>query len=103
MLLAVDVGNTETVVGLYGKNDEDLLDHWRIATTAERTGDEHAMLLSGFLCQDRLTFDDVTGLAVPSTVPRLTATMRRMAARYVDVPAVILDPGVKTGMPILYE
>jgi type III pantothenate kinase len=103
MLLAVDVGNTETVVGLYDSSDTDLLDHWRIATNAERTGDEHAMLLSQFLNQHRLTFDEVTGLAVSSTVPRLTATLRRMAARYLDVPTVILEPGVKTGMPILYE
>jgi type III pantothenate kinase len=101
MLLAVDVGNTETVVGLYG--EDDLLDHWRIATNAERTGDEHAMLLTGFLSQHGMNFDQVTGIAVSSTVPRLTATMRRMAARYLDVPTVILEPGVKTGMPILYE
>jgi type III pantothenate kinase len=101
MLLAVDVGNTETVVGLYG--DTELVDHWRIATNAERTGDEHAMLLSQFLSQHGLTFDHVTGIAVSSTVPRLTATLRRMAVRYLDVPTVVLEPGVKTGMPILYE
>src|SRR2546425_11367741 len=101
MLLAVDVGNTETVVGLYG--DSELLDHWRIATNAERTGDEHAMLFSQFLAQHALTFEKVTGVAVSSTVPRLTATMQRMASRYLDVPTVILGPGVKTGMPILYE
>ena len=101
MLLAVDVGNTETVVGLYG--DAELLDHWRIATNAERTGDEHAMLLSQFLSQHGMTFEKVTGIAVSSTVPRLTATMQRMATRYLSVPTVILGPGVKTGMPILYE
>jgi type III pantothenate kinase len=101
VLLAVDVGNTETVVGLYG--DVELLDHWRIATNAERTGDEHAMLLTGFLAQHGLSFDEVTGITVSSTVPRLTATMRRMASRYLEVPTVILEPGVKTGMPILYE
>jgi type III pantothenate kinase len=103
VLLAVDVGNTETVVGLYDRNDTDVLDHWRIATNAERTGDEHALLFTQFLAQRSMTFDDVSGLAVSSTVPRLTSTMRRMAARYVDVPTVILEPGVKTGMPILYE
>jgi len=101
MLLAVDVGNTETVVGLYG--DSELLDHWRIATNAERTGDEHAMLLTQFLAQHGFTFEQVTGIAVSSTVPRLTATMRRMAARYLSVPTVVVGPGVRTGMPILYE
>jgi type III pantothenate kinase len=103
VLLAVDIGNTETVVGLYDANDAELFDHWRLATTDERTGDEHALLFSQFLAQRDLTFSDATGLAVSSTVPRLRATMRRMAARYLDVPTVILEPGVKTGMPILYE
>ena len=84
MLLAVDVGNTETVVGLYG--DVELLDHWRIATNAERTGDEHAMLLSQFLSQHGMTFEKVTGIAVSSTVPRLTATMQRMATRICPFP-----------------
>ena len=103
MLLAVDVGNTETVVGLYDANDTELFDHWRIATNDQRTGDEHALLLSQFLALHKLTFDSVTGVAVSSTVPRLTATMQRLATRYLDVPTVILGPGVKTGMPILYE
>ena len=103
MLLAVDVGNTETVVGLYADSESDLLDHWRIATNAERTGDEHAMLLSQFLAQHDLGFDSITGVAVSSTVPRLRATLERMASRYLDVPTVVLGPGVKTGMPILYE
>jgi type III pantothenate kinase len=103
VLLAVDIGNTETVVGLYADGESDLVDHWRIATNAERTGDEHAMLFSQFLSQHGLTFEKVTGIAVSSTVPRLTATMQRMASRYLDVPTIILGPGVKTGMPILYE
>ena len=68
MLLAVDVGNPETVVGLYADNESDVFDHWRIATIAERTGDEHALLLSQFLAQHDLTFDDVTGVAVSSRV-----------------------------------
>jgi type III pantothenate kinase len=103
VLLAVDIGNTETVVGLYADGESDLVDHWRIATNAERTGDEHAMLFSQFLSQHGLTFEKVTGVAVSSTVPRLTATMQRMASRYLEVPTIILGPGVKTGMPILYE
>src|SRR5207253_3361451 len=80
-----------------------LVDHWRIATNAERSGDEHALLLAQFLSQHGFSFEDVGGVAVSSTVPRLTATMRRMAARYLNVPTVILEPGVRTGMPILYE
>ncbi|MBV9412919.1 MAG: type III pantothenate kinase [Acidimicrobiia bacterium] len=103
MLLAVDIGNSETVVGLYDANDTELFDHWRIATNDQRTGDEHALLLSQFLAQHDLTFDNVTGITVSSTVPRLTATMQRMATRYFEVPTTILGPGVKTGMPILYE
>ena len=80
MLLAIDAGNTQTVVGLYeldgrvrpsGRRPEDgLLDHWRIATDAERTSDELAVLLQGFLALRGLAFSDIDGIAVSSGVPR---------------------------------
>jgi type III pantothenate kinase len=102
MLLAVDVGNTQTVVGLFG--GPDLLDHWRIATNAERTSDEHALLFTQFLEQHGFSFDDdVTGIAVSSVVPRLTAALREMTERYFRFDPVVIEPGVKSGLPILYE
>lgn len=101
MLIAVDAGNTQTVVGLF--EGEELTDHWRIATNADRTSDEHALLLSQFLAQRELGFDDVTGLVVSSTVPRLTAVLRELAERYLRITPVVLEPGTRSGMPILYE
>ena len=101
MLLAVDAGNTQTVVGLYA--GADLVSHWRIATNAERSSDEHALLLGQFLAQEGAGFDRVTGMVVSSTVPRLTVVLQEMADRYLGAPPVVLGPGTKTGMPILYD
>jgi type III pantothenate kinase len=102
MLLVIDVGNTQTVIGLYG--DSDLLDHWRIATNAERTSDEHALLFAQFLDQHGFSFDeDITGIAVSSVVPRLTAALREMTDRYFRFDAVVIEPGIKSGVPILYD
>lgn len=100
-LIAVDAGNTHTVVGLFA--GDDLTDHWRIATNAERTSDEHALLLSQFLAQHGSDFSGVTGMVVSSTVPRLTAVLRELAERYLRVAPVVLEPGVRSGIPILYE
>ena len=101
MLIAVDAGNTHTVVGLF--EGETLTDHWRIATNANRTSDEHALLLSQFLAQHGSWFAEVTGMVVSSTVPRLTAVLRELAERYLSVPPVVLEPGTRSGMPILYD
>jgi type III pantothenate kinase len=101
MLLAIDAGNTQTVIGLY--DGDQLLDTWRIATNAERTSDEHVLLLIQFLSQRGSVLADLTGLVVSSTVPRLTAVLREMASRYLDLVAVVLEPGIRSGMPILYD
>lgn len=102
MLLAVDVGNTHTVVGLF--DGRDLVDHWRIATTADRTSDELALMFQQFLGFHGFSFDDaITGVAVCSGVPEVTAALREMTARYFGFSAVVLEPGVRTGMPILYD
>ncbi len=101
MLLAIDAGNTQTVLGLY--DGDELVDTWRIATNAERTSDEHVVLIIQFLTQRGSTLGDLTGLVVSSTVPRLTAVLREMALRYLDLPAVVLEPGTRSGMPILYD
>jgi type III pantothenate kinase len=113
MLLAIDVGNTQTVIGLYGNDPEaseargaerDLLDHWRIATSAERTSDELALMVQEFLGFHGFSFDeDVDGVALCSSVPSITAAVREMTSRYFGFQAVVVEPGVKTGMPILYE
>jgi type III pantothenate kinase len=101
MLLAIDAGNTDTVLGLY--DGEDLVDHWRIATNARRTSDEHVLLIIQFLTNRGSSLKDLTGLVVSSTVPRLTAVLREMATRYLHVAPVVLEPGTRSGMPILYD
>ena len=102
MLLTLDTGNTETVMGLF--DGTELVSHWRLSTAAERTSDEHALLVSQLLDLEGYAFEEtVTGIAISSTVPSLTATLRDMTRRWFDVPTVVLEPGVKTGMPILID
>ena len=111
MLLVIDVGNTQTVFGAYPSDDlgitngSDLADHWRIATNAERTPDELAMLLRQFFSSRAEDFsgEHIHGVAICSGVPRATAHLRRMCERYLDLTAMVLEPGVKTGMPVLYD
>jgi len=105
VLLAVDAGNTETVIGLFELDGERrLLDTWRLSTQAERTSDEMALLVQEFLAFHGFSFDtDVAGVVVCSGVPRVTAAFREMTERYFGFAAVVLEAGVKTGMPILYD
>ena len=112
MLLAVDAGNTQTVIGLYELDDapaaerrpeQGLLDHWRIATEHDRTTDELAVLLQGLLAFRGFTLDDVDGVAISSGVPRVTANLRDLADRYLDFDPVVIAPGVRTGISIQYE
>ncbi len=105
MLLCIDVGNTQMVIGLF--DGDRLLDHWRIATVAERTSDELALMVRQFLGLHDGTGPGaapaVRGVAVASGVPRVTAALREMTERYFGTPALVLEPGVRTGMPILYD
>ncbi len=106
MLLVIDVGNTQTVVGLYdsGVRSHELLEHWRLATRADQTGDELALTLRQLLSgRDLDLVDDVRGVAVSSGVPSITYELRRMCERYLTVEPVILGTGVRTGMPVLYD
>ena len=104
MLLAVDVGNSETVIGLFEDGAPELVDHWRVATNAERTSDEMALLVQEFLAFHGFSFDtDIAGVAVCSGVPSVTAALRQMSDRYFGFPALVLEAGVKTGVPILYD
>jgi type III pantothenate kinase len=103
MLLTIDVGNTNTVLGLF--DGPDVVEHWRVSTDPERTADELAVLLQGLLRQSTLfTEPDVGGIALCSTVPSVLHELREMCRRYFgDVPAVIVEPGVKTGVPLRYD
>lgn len=96
MLLAVDVGNTQTVLGLYEGGR--LREHWRLATDRTRTGDELGVLLGGML-----DLDAVDGICLASTVPTLIREWERLAERWAEAPIVVVGPGVKTGIPIRYD
>jgi type III pantothenate kinase len=96
MLLAVDVGNTETVFGLY--EGAELGDRWRIATEAQRTGDELGALLSGFV-----DFSTLDGICLSSSVPRLIREYEQVAERWAKAPLLVLGPGVATGLAIHYD
>jgi type III pantothenate kinase len=99
MLLAVDVGNTQTAVGLF--SEKELAASWRFATDVRKTGDEIAALLDGFLRLDGFSRESVSGLAVASVVPRLSGEYSTMASAKFGLEALVVGPGVKTGMPIL--
>jgi type III pantothenate kinase len=102
VLLAADVGNTEIVLGVF--RGPELAHTWRVSTQSERTADELALMLSGFLAQESMSFDSqITGLVVASVVPDVTAAIREMAARYFPAPPVIVGPGTKTGVPVLTD
>jgi type III pantothenate kinase len=101
MLLAIDVGNTNTVLGIF--DGEEVIEHWRIATVPDRTADEIAVVLRGLLEQSPVikNGDGITGIALCSTVPSVLHEMREMCRRYFrEIPAVIVEPGVRTGVPI---
>jgi len=102
MLLAIDVGNTETVVGMF--HGDKLTWHWRYSTVGARTADELALLLGGFLEQQGLSFSrQITGVALASVVPDQTQALRTMVRRYFHFPPVVVEPGTKTGIAILYD
>ncbi len=106
MLLTIDVGNTHTVLGLF--DGEDIVEHWRISTDSRRTADELAVLLQGLMGMHPLLGeelgDGIDGIAICATVPSVLHELREVTRRYYgDVPAVLVEPGVKTGVPILTD
>lgn len=98
MLLAVDIGNTQTHLGAF-KNGK-LLEHWRVATVSHTTADELAASYSVMLKLRGLSIDDISAVIVSSTVPRVTPEYEEMTARYVGERCMVVGPSIKTGMPI---
>lgn len=96
MLLAVDVGNTQTALGLYSGGE--LADNWRVATERSTTADELGVLLAGLL-----DFDDVDGICLASTVPVLVREWEALAGKWADAPLLVVGPGAKTGIAIRYD
>lgn len=106
MLLTIDVGNTHTVLGLF--DGDEIVEHWRISTDARRTADELAVLLHGLMGTHPLLGDElgegVDGISICSTVPSVLHELREVTRRYYgDVPSVLVEPGIKTGVPVLAD
>lgn len=96
MLLAIDVGNTQTVLGLY--DGPRLVEHWRVATERHRTGDELGALVARFV-----DLEELDGVVVSTTVPQLVREYTRFVERYVKAPLLVVGPGTRTGIAIRYD
>jgi type III pantothenate kinase len=101
MLLAIDVGNTNIVLGVF--DGASLIQSWRLQTLRERTADELGLLVDGLFAHSRIERVQIRGVIIGSVVPPLTSTMESMARRYFGATPLIVEPGVNTSMPILYE
>jgi type III pantothenate kinase len=101
MLLAIDVGNTNIVLGVFDR--ETLVHSWRLQTLRERTSDELGLLVAGLFAHSHVDREKVRGVIIGSVVPPLTGTVRAMADLYFGVHTLTVDPAQNTGMPILYD
>ncbi len=101
MLLAVDVGNTNIVLGIY--DGKKLKDSWRISTNRQQTGDEYGIIIKSLLSQSGLAEDCITGIIASSVVPPLMFSLEEMSKRYFHVSPMVIGPGIKTGLNILTD
>jgi type III pantothenate kinase len=98
MLLAVDIGNTQTHLGSF--EGEELVEHWRFQTRSGATGDELGERIAGFFNLSEMNFGDIDAVVVSSVVPPLGSQFERMTERYLEAECLTIGPGVKSGMPI---
>jgi type III pantothenate kinase len=98
MLLAVDVGNTQTHLGAF--EGTELTEHWRFQTRAGATGDELAERINGLMDLRGIAFGDLDAIAVSSVVPPLGLQYQQLSERYLEAECLLIGPGVRTGMPI---
>ncbi len=103
MLLTLDVGNTNTVLGLYRLGSDELVTHWRISTLRTQTVDEYGVLFLNLFALRKIEASEVSSVIISSVVPPLESTLRQVCERYFNVKAMFVEPGIKTGMPILVD
>ena len=101
MLLVIDIGNTNTGLGVYKGND--LVEHWRLETDKKRTADEYGIIITNLLATKGIQPARIHGCIMCSVVPVLTTVFEEMARRYLHRPIINVGPGLKTGMPILTD
>jgi type III pantothenate kinase len=101
MLLTIDVGNTDTVLGLF--RGEELVAHWRLTTVHNQTVDEYGVLTRNLFTLSGLNREEIQGIIISSVVPPVNSTLAEMSEHYFHLQALFVEPGVKTGMPVHYE
>lgn len=101
MLLVIDIGNTNIVFGFY--REDTLVNHWRVSTVLERTADEYAIVLNSLLYFEKVRLNDIDSVIISCVVPPLLMPFESICSKYVGVKPLVIGPGIKTGMPILYE
>ncbi|HYE24929.1 MAG TPA: type III pantothenate kinase [Clostridia bacterium] len=109
MLLVLDVGNTNTVLGVYQTTEQgdtgsgELLAHWRVTSARTQTVDEYGVLFRNLFAMSGIDFAGIRGIVVSSVVPPMDSTLRAVCERYFHVKPLFIEPGVKTGMPVHYD
>ena len=101
MLLVIDVGNTNIVLGIF--DGKTLVDHWRISTDRLRTTDEYGVLIRNLFYLNNANAEEIDAIIISSVVPPVMPTLERMCQRYFGIAPLIIGPGVKTGMDIKYD
>lgn len=102
MLLVIDIGNTNIVFGVYDNNDT-LVNHWRLSTAINKTVDEYAILLNSLLYFEKIRLSDIDSAIISCVVPPLLFPFQNVFRKYIGIVPIVVEPGVKTGMPILHE
>ncbi len=102
MLLALNVNNTSTAIAVFGEGDAPVA-HWRISTQRTSTADEYGILVRSLLAAESIATSEITGVIIASVVPPLDRMLREFTEHYLNQRAVFIEPGVKTGMPILTD
>jgi type III pantothenate kinase len=100
-ILAIDIGNTNSVLGVY--RGRELIAHWRMATALHRMADENAVLLNTFLTHAGLSYSEIKDGIVSCVVPPLLPVFQEMCQRYMNFTLLVVEPGIKTGMSILMD
>jgi type III pantothenate kinase len=103
MLLTLDVGNTNTVLGLYRFATDELITHWRVSTLRTQTADEYGVLFLNLFAMRKVEASEVSAIIISSVVPPLESTLRQVCERYFNLKPMFVEPGIKTGMPILVD
>jgi len=101
MLLVIDIGNTNIVFGVY--KDSTLVNHWRLSTEIQKTVDEYAILLNSLLSIEKLKLSEIDSAIISCVVPPLLIPFEIVCRKFIGIMPIIVEPGIKTGMPILYD